>query len=122
MASAPLERCSARARDEGTTLEQALLSQRLISDAALADVKRRLWLDRLVRGMARASAEGREPTPLQAHSGPTPAGPSTSLVTLVLDALERRAANEDAGHVGQRADHRLEWQPGPYLERGRRSL
>lgn len=123
VAPEPLERCIAKAREEGAALEEVLARQRLLSAEAIKDVRRRLWLDRLVRGMARAAAEGREPSPVHAEPGRTPIASelgTASLVTLVLDALERRAADDDAGQVGARADHRLEWLPGPHLDRAQR--
>src|SRR5690606_33814275 len=105
-----------RAREEGAPLDEVLVRQRLLSEEAVREVRRGLWLDRLVRGMARAAAEGREPSPVQAEAR-VPEGAGVSLVTLVLDALERRAADDDAGQVGARADHRLEWLPSPHHER-----
>ncbi|HEY8431086.1 MAG TPA: hypothetical protein VIL20_22055, partial [Sandaracinaceae bacterium] len=116
VAPEPLERCLARAREEGAPLDEVLVRQRLLSEEAVREVRRGLWLDRLVRGMARAAAEGREPSPVQAEAR-VPEGAGVSLVTLVLDALERRADDDDAGQVGARADHRLEWLPSPHHER-----
>ncbi|HJL14137.1 MAG TPA: hypothetical protein RMH99_00705, partial [Sandaracinaceae bacterium LLY-WYZ-13_1] len=120
VASGPLDRCVAMAREEGAPLADVLLRQRLLGEETLRGVRRALWLDRLVRGMARASAEGREPAPLQADVRVPASGPGANLVGLVLDALERRAADEDAGYVGARASHRVQWLGGPHLERARR--
>lgn len=117
IAPEPLERCAARARDEGLPLEEVLVRQRLLSSETLRDVRRGLFLDRLVRAMARADAEGQDVSLMQAEAHIPEGAPATNLVTLVLDALERRAAEDDAGQVGARADHRLEWLPSPHLER-----
>ena len=47
VAPEPLERCTARAREEGLPLEEVLVRQRLLSIEAIRDVRRGLWLDRL---------------------------------------------------------------------------
>lgn len=119
LAPEPLERCLARARDEGRPLEEVLVRQRLLSEQALRDVRRGLFLDRLVRGLAQADAEAQDISLMQAEAR-IPEGPTASLVTLVLDALERRAGDDDAGRVGARADHHLEWLPNPHIERAKR--
>lgn len=120
IAPEPLERCTARAREEGVPLEEILLRQRLLSNEALRDVRRAVWLDRLVRGLARAAAEGRDVSAVQPETRVPSDVAGANLVTLVLDALERRAADDDAGQVGARADHRLEWLETPHLERAMR--
>lgn len=119
VAPEPLERCRARAEQEGLSFEEVLIRQRLLSSEAVREVRRGLWLDRLVRGIAAASERGDAAPALQA-GGALPEAPSTSLVTFVLDALERRAGDEDAGQVGARAQHRLEWLPTPHTERAAR--
>src|SRR5690606_22169209 len=117
IAPEPLERCAARARDEGLPLEEVLVRQRLLSSETLRDVRRGLFLARLVSAMAGADAEGQDVSLMQAEAHIPEGAPATNLVTLVLGALERRAAEDDAGQVGARADHRLEWLPSPHLER-----
>ncbi len=64
VATGPLERCAEMAREEGLPLGEVLARQRLLSGETVRDVTRRLYLDRLVRGMAKITAEGREPPPL----------------------------------------------------------
>ncbi|AKF07629.1 hypothetical protein [Sandaracinus amylolyticus] len=92
----------------------------LLSHDALAETLRALWLDRLVRGMAKAESEGRAVPPLRPEAPPPHVAAEASLVPLVLDALERRAAEGDAEQVGARATHRLEWLQGPHTARARR--
>ncbi|MEQ9697058.1 MAG: hypothetical protein RLO54_04465, partial [Sandaracinaceae bacterium] len=87
VAEGPLERCATMARDEGVSLAEVLQRQRLLSEVANREVHRGLWLDRLVRGMARASAEGRQPSALTADVRVPQTSNTTNLVTLVLDAL-----------------------------------
>ncbi|MCC6875887.1 MAG: hypothetical protein IT378_16385, partial [Sandaracinaceae bacterium] len=99
---AALEAAQRDARETGTPVEQLLVERDLIAANTLRDVRRRLWLDRLVRGMARVAAEGREPAPLQPDVRTASEGAATNLVSLILDALERRAADADAGQVGAR--------------------
>lgn len=93
---------------------------RLLSQDALAETLRALWLDRLVRGMGRSESEGRSVPPLRPEGVPAGASIETALVPLVLDALERRAADGDAEQVGARAAHRLDWLEGPHVPRARR--
>jgi hypothetical protein len=108
-----------RARvDAGTTLDEALATY--LSRDELWSATRALWLDRLVRGLARASAEGAAAAPVQALPHIPEGGPRASLLALVLDALERRAAAEDAGWVGGRPTFLFAWIDGPSTARAHR--
>ncbi|MGF1468756.1 MAG: hypothetical protein ACFCGT_21730 [Sandaracinaceae bacterium] len=115
-----LEAAAVAARRDGSSLGAALVALGVLTAEQLRPVHRALWLDRLVRGLARVAAEGREPTPLQATAQIDPDLPAVHLVPLVLDALERRAADRDAHEIEARADHRLEWIDGPALQRALR--
>ncbi len=92
----------------------------VLSVDALSETMRALWLDRLVRGITKAEAEGRAVPALGPNAVPQITAIEVALVPLVLDALERRAAEGDAEQVGSRATHRLDWREGPHLARARR--
>lgn len=78
--------------------------------------RRALWLDRLVRALGAETSE---------RVSLVPDGPgrviegSEPLPELVLDALERRAGEHDAGEVGERASEKVHWVEGPHAALGK---
>lgn len=84
-----------------------------------ADAVRALWLERLVQGLRRASAQG-DPVPVMTPAPPGPSdGVELGLGTMVLDALQR-SSEEDADEVGRHASLSIEWREAPFLARAQR--
>lgn len=80
---------------------------------ALSETVRALWLERLVRGLARLEAEPLTRPFLSPQIAPAN-GFEVSVLPLVLDALERRAASTDAEQIGLRESARLKWNDTPH--------
>jgi tetratricopeptide (TPR) repeat protein len=78
--------------------------------------RRAVWLDRLVRALDVAQPEGFALVPDNAKLTTSTSEP---LPELVLDALERRAGERDAGEVGERASERVYWVDGPHSALGK---
>ncbi|MBX3252295.1 MAG: hypothetical protein KF901_34295, partial [Myxococcales bacterium] len=70
----------------------------------LRRARRATWIDRLVAGLALLDAGGGTE---DIRATLPPEGEAEPLVPLLLDALARRAAERDAGLVGERAGHRV---------------
>ncbi len=90
-----------------------------VSSDALEEALRTVWLDRLVQMLERSDRAVEAVPPLR----PSPSRPSAheiGLFGLLLDALERRAAESEAEEVGKRAGQMLEWTEGPLAARGRK--
>ncbi len=90
-----------------------------MSVEALHDALRIVWLDRMVHALEASDVSGEPVPPLR----PSPSRPSAIEITLfplLLDALERRAAESEAEEIGKRAGQMLEWTEGPLAARGRK--
>lgn len=90
-----------------------------VSPEALEDAIRTVWLDRLVHALAQADAAG-EPVPALRPAPSRPSAVEVGLFALLMDALERRAAEGEAEEVGKRAGQMLEWTEGALAARGRK--
>lgn len=84
-----------------------------------ADAVRALWLERLVQGLRVADERGEPVAPLSPAPPGRPEGVEVGLGNVVLDALQRAAA-DDADEVGRRAGLMIEWREGPFLARAQR--
>lgn len=118
--SEALERCVTMAEDEGVALEVLLERERLLDGEALKSVPRGVWLERLVRAFARNREQPHAPVPALVDAPIPTETAGLDLLALVLDALGRWAAEQDAGRLEGRHDHHLEWAASPHLERARR--
>lgn len=78
--------------------------------------RRALWLDRLVRALGASASDALSLAPDITNA---PVETSEPLPELVLDALERRAGEHDAGEVGERAAERVYWIDGPHAALGK---
>jgi tetratricopeptide (TPR) repeat protein len=87
-----------------------------LTEKALRDCRRALWIDRLVQTLASGAEHAVEAPPPDGD----PTAPRTAAVPLILDALERLAAQGAAEAVGTRAAHRLVWEDVPDVEAARR--
>lgn len=90
-----------------------------VSTDVLTETLRTVWLDRLVHALEQSDANAEAVPPLR----PSPSRPSAvelGLFGLLLDALERRAAEGEAEEIGKRAGQMLEWTEGPLAARGRK--
>jgi tetratricopeptide (TPR) repeat protein len=105
-----LGRHTAEADERGIPLESVLLSTGLLDSDSLADARRALWLDRVVRGLSTDEARGAAPGPVTPE--PSPAEhPGVATLPFVLDALARRAGfDRDAERVGQLANAWFAWR------------
>ncbi len=90
-----------------------------VSADALEDAIRTVWLDRLVHALAQADAAG-EPVPALRPAPSRPSAIEVGFFTLLMDALERRAADGEAEEVGKRAGQMLEWTEGALAARARK--
>ena len=86
---------------------------------AVEDALRSVWLERLVQAFATSDQTG-EPVPPLRPSPSRPSAHEIGLFGLLLDALERRAAEGEAEEIGKRAGQMLEWTEGPLALRGRK--
>lgn len=100
----------------GEPATEVLVREGRLTQTTLRSSRRALWLDRLVRALA-AEADPRFEPEAPGEVGDARGVP---LAPLVLDALERRAATGDAETVGERADHRLDWEDTPHVELARK--
>jgi hypothetical protein len=107
----------ARMRDLGLTVEQALAELEDLEPDALLETRRALLLDRLVRALAALEdADHRAPVaPLPLRTAAR--GHAFDLVSLVLDALARRAAFGAAEVVGELRRARFVWVEAPAQKR-----
>ncbi|MDH5492934.1 MAG: hypothetical protein OEY14_13350, partial [Myxococcales bacterium] len=108
--------CRATAEARGVRVETVIAENHLVRAKALSEARRALLLDRLVRGLAAEEIMGREPPAFDPSPPPATDADPIALVPLLLDALSRRAGEEDAGAVGERASDHLIWVRGPHLE------
>ncbi len=86
---------------------------------AVEEALRSVWLERLVQALAKSDESG-EPVPPLRPSPSRPSAHEIGLFGLLLDALERRAAEGEAEEIGKRAGQMLEWTEGPLAARGRK--
>lgn len=90
-----------------------------VGTEVLHETIRTVWLDRLVHALEQSDAAG-EPVPPLRPSPSRPSALEVGLFNLLLDALERRAADVEAEEIGKRASQMLEWTEGPLAARGRK--
>ena len=108
-----------KALSAGVSHEAALRTMR-VPEAAIRTTRRAMMLDRLVRGLA-VEEESAEGLPAFEPDATVDAeGYAEPMPPLLLDALERRAGENDAGLVGERASAYLHWAEGPHLDTARR--
>ncbi|HKU41078.1 MAG TPA: tetratricopeptide repeat protein, partial [Polyangiales bacterium] len=101
--------------------EAALLNSGKLSKAELKSMLRACWLDRFVRELRAARGQPKLLPTLDATQRVTLQGAHpTPLLSFVLDAWTRLAADADAAAVGMRIDFRLVWVPGPLLAEAQR--
>lgn len=106
------EEAQRRMRAKPTSAEQALLSVG-VRATELRSARRSLLLDRLVRGLAQSEQAIDGVTSFVPDAVHSDMGETEDLPQLVLDALERRAGEHDAGLVGERANETVHFVEGP---------
>ena len=99
-----------------TSLDLSLIARGSINEFELTEAYRSLWLDRIFRGLrAMWYAKSDLPT-LDFATVTATTERRVSLLILVLDALSRWAAEEDAAIVGAHLNSHLVWLETPYTE------
>lgn len=86
----------------------------------LRSARRALFLDRLVRGLGHAEQNAGGLSAFVPDATFAESDHDEDLPPLVLDALERRAGENDAGLVGERANEIVHFSDGPFEELARR--
>jgi tetratricopeptide (TPR) repeat protein len=100
------------------SIPDALVADGVLTASELRQVRRAILLDRLTRTL-RTAAERAEPLPALAAEGAGASASSVALLPLVLDALARCAAVQDAAVVGAHLNHRIDWLENVHMPTAR---
>ncbi|HKP58121.1 MAG TPA: hypothetical protein VJV78_15420, partial [Polyangiales bacterium] len=110
--AAAVTEVAAHAKQADIGFEAALLASGKLTKPELKSLLRACWLDRFVRELRAARAHPKLVPTLDATQRVSPQGTHpTPLLSFVLDAWTRLAADADAAAVGMRIDFRLVWVP-----------
>jgi tetratricopeptide (TPR) repeat protein len=103
---------------QGSTslLQTHLVQSGLLTQQAVREIQRSLWLDRLVRALRDVEGLERAAPILEPDRPIDDDGALVSTLYLVLDALARIAAEGPATQIGGAREARIDWVAGPHLE------
>lgn len=112
---------SANRRVRSTSVDDlSALASAGVRTTELRSARRALFLDRLVRGLGHAEQHADGVGAFVPDATHAEFDHEEDLPPLVLDALERRAGENDAGLVGERATEIVHFAEGPFVELARR--